>query len=79
MGSECEGRIDGRTSWESYSQEEVVKAIREMKVEKAAGPSEVSVEMIAVNGEIGISVMVVMTMIVMMLYNLIPWVYPLFF
>ena len=32
------------------SQEEVLKAIREMKVAKAAGPSEVSVEMIAASG-----------------------------
>ena len=32
--------------------------IREMKVGKAAGPSEVSVEMIAASGEIGIGVMV---------------------
>ena len=31
---------------------------REMKVGKAAGPSDVSVEMIAVSGEIGIDVMV---------------------
>ena len=41
------------------SREEVVlKAIREMKARKAAGPSEVSVEMIAASGEIGIGVMV---------------------
>ena len=43
---------------ERVSQEEVVKAIREMKVGKAAGPSKVIVEMIAASGEIGISVMV---------------------
>ena len=36
----------------------MVKAIREMKVGKAAGPSEVSAEMIAASGEIGIGVMV---------------------
>ena len=34
------------------------RAIREMKVGKAAGPSEVSVEMIAASGEIRIGVMV---------------------
>ena len=38
---------------ERVSQEELVKAIREMKVGKAAGPSEVSVEIIASSGEIG--------------------------
>ena len=43
---------------ERVSREEVVKVIREMKVGKAAGPSEGSIEMIAVSGEIGISVMV---------------------
>ena len=43
---------------ERISQEEVVKAVREMKVGKAAGPSEVSAEMIAVSGNIGIDVMV---------------------
>ena len=43
---------------ERVSREEVVKAIREMKAGKAAGPSEVSVEMIAASGEIGIGVMV---------------------
>ena len=42
-----------RVSWE-----EVLKAIREMKVGKAAGPSEVSAEMIAASGEIGSGVMV---------------------
>ena len=36
----------------------MVKAMGEMKVGKAAGPSEVSVEMIAASGEIGIGVMV---------------------
>ena len=39
------------------SQEEVVKAMGEMKAGKAAGPSGVSVEMIVASGEIGISVM----------------------
>ena len=43
---------------EIVSREEVVKAIREMKARKAAGPSEVSVEMIAASGEIRIGVMV---------------------
>ena len=47
-----EGPVE-RVSWE-----EVVKAIREMKVGKAAGPLEVSVEMIAASREIGIVVMV---------------------
>ena len=36
----------------------MVKAVREMKVGKTAGPSEVSAEMIAVSGNIGIGVMV---------------------
>ena len=35
---------------EKVSREEVVKAIREMKVGQAAGPSEVSVEMISASG-----------------------------
>ena len=43
---------------ERVSREEVVKVIREMKVGKAAGPLEVSVEMIAASGEIRIGVMV---------------------
>ena len=43
---------------ERFSREEVVKAIRKMKVGKAVGPSEVSVKMIAMSGEIGIVVMV---------------------
>ena len=43
---------------ERVSREEVVKALREMKVIKAAGPLEVSAEMIAASGEIGIGVMV---------------------
>ena len=43
---------------ERVSGEELVKAIREMKVGKAVGPSEVSVEMIAVSEEIAIGVMV---------------------
>ena len=42
-----------RVSWE-----EVLKALGKMKAGKAAGPSEVSVEMIAASGEIGIDVMV---------------------
>ena len=43
---------------ERVSREEVEKAIREMKAGKAAGPSEVIVEMIAASGEIGTGVMV---------------------
>ena len=43
---------------ERVSQDKVVKAMGEKKAEKAAGPLEVSVEMIAVSGEIGIGVMV---------------------
>ena len=43
---------------EGISREEVVKAIKEMKIGKAAGPSEVCVEMIEASGEIGIDVMV---------------------
>ena len=43
---------------ERVSREEVVKAIREMKVGKAAGTSEVSAEMIAASGEIRVGVMV---------------------
>ena len=35
-----------------------MKALGKVKARKAAGPSEVSVEMIAVSGEIGIDVMV---------------------
>ena len=42
-----------RVSWE-----QVLKALGKMKAGKAAGPSEVSVEMIAASGEIGIDVMV---------------------
>ena len=57
MGLERESKIGGRPV-ERFSREEVVKAIREMKVGKAAGPLEVSVEMIAASGEIGIGVMV---------------------
>ena len=38
--------------------EEVVKAIKEMKARKAAGPSEVRVKLIAVSGEIRVGVMV---------------------
>ena len=37
---------------------EVVKAMGEMKVGKAAGPSKVNVEIIAASGEIRIGVMV---------------------
>ena len=43
---------------ERFNREEVVKALGKMKAGKAAGPSEVSVEMIAASGEIGIDVMV---------------------
>ena len=53
MGSERASRLGGRAS-----REEVVKALGRMKAGMAAGPSEVSVEMIAASGEIGIDVMV---------------------
>ena len=43
---------------ERVSREEVVKVIKEMKMGKAAGPSEVNVELIVPSGEIGICVMV---------------------
>jgi len=43
---------------ERVSREEVVKTLGKMKAGKAAGPLEVSVEMIAASGEIGIDVMV---------------------
>ena len=43
---------------ERVSREEVVKALGKMKAGKAAGPSEVCVEMIAASEEIGIDVMV---------------------
>ena len=43
---------------ERVCREEVAKVIGEIKVRKAAGPSEVSAEMIAASGEIGIGVMV---------------------
>ena len=43
---------------ERVSREEVVKAMGEMKAGKAAGPSEVSVEMIAAKEDIRIGVMV---------------------
>ena len=43
---------------ERVSREEVVKTLEKMKAGKAPGPSEVSVEMIAASGEIGIDVMV---------------------
>ena len=51
-----------QTSWKGHLRglvgKEVVKAMGEMKAGKAAGPSEVSVEMIAASGEIGIGMMV---------------------
>ena len=63
--------MNGENKWDHYveadlvkgpvkrvSREEVVKAMREMKVEKAAGTSEVSVEIVAASGVIGIGVMV---------------------
>ena len=43
---------------ERVSREEVAKAMGEFKAGKAAGPSKVSVEMIAASEEIGIGVMV---------------------
>ena len=43
---------------ERVSREEVVKAFGKMKAGKAAGPLEVSAEMIAASGEIGIDMMV---------------------
>ena len=43
---------------ERVSREEVHRAIREMKVGKAAGPSEVSAKLIAASWEIGMGVMV---------------------
>ena len=53
MGSERGGRL-----WEGpverVSREEVVKPLGKMKAGKAAGPSEVSVEMMAASGEIGL-------------------------
>ena len=47
---------------ERVSREEVLKAIREMKVGKATGPLGLSAQMIAIaaSGEIGIGVMVVL-------------------
>ena len=39
---------------ERVSREEVVKALGKMKAGKAAGPSEVSVEMLAASAEIGL-------------------------
>ena len=39
------------------SMEEVFQAINEMKTRKAPGPSEVSLELIAANGGVGIQVM----------------------
>ena len=49
------GLVEGPV--ERVSREEVVKALGKMKAGKAAGPSEVSVEMIAASGGIGIDVM----------------------
>ena len=43
---------------EKVSREEVVQAVGNMKAGKAAGPSEISVEMITASGEIGIDMMV---------------------
>ena len=40
------------------SRDEVVKALEEMKVGKAAGPSEVCLEMLIASGDLGIKVMV---------------------
>jgi len=48
----------GKGPVERVSREEVVKALGKMKAGKAAGLLEVSVEMIATSGEIGIDVMV---------------------
>ena len=42
---------------EKVTQDEVLKAVKAMKLRKAAGPSEVSAEMITASGEIGISIM----------------------
>ena len=47
MGSERASRLGGRAS-----REEVVKALGRMKAGMAAGPSEVSVEMIAASGAV---------------------------
>ena len=57
MGSKRKSRI-GKRPVERFSWQEVVKAIRERKAGNATGPSEVSVEIIAVSGEIVIGVMV---------------------
>ena len=43
---------------EKVTHEEIVTAMREMKTGKAVGPSEVSTEMIAASGEVGIRVMI---------------------
>ena len=52
-GDTVEGSVDcvGR-------EEEVVHALGEMKTEKISGHSEVSLEMIATDGEVGIQVIV---------------------
>ena len=42
---------------EKVARNEIVEAIQSMKSEKAAGPSEVSVEMIVASGEIEVKVM----------------------
>ena len=44
--------VEGRV--ERVSREEVVKALGKTKAGKAGGPSEVSVEMMAASGEIGL-------------------------
>ena len=58
MNEENEWDQNVKAQLRELVREEVAKAIREMKVGKAAGPSEVSIEMIAASGEIGIGVMV---------------------
>lgn len=42
---------------EKVTQDEIIKAIKTMKPRKAAGPSEVSAELITASGEIGVGVM----------------------
>ena len=42
---------------EKVAPNEIVKTIQSMKSGKATGPSEVSMEMIVTNGEIGVKVM----------------------
>ena len=58
MGSERKSRYWWRGQLRGLIRRKWKEAIWEMKVEKAAGPSEVSVQMIARSGEIGIGVMV---------------------